>query len=162
MEVFLHTSYIEAVGYAANRGADVINLSLGAMLPSDVEELAFNQILQQNPKLVIVASSGNSNYRQVAYPSGYDGVLSVGASNLQGDRAPYSNFGKGLDVIAPGGDLSSEAGWLGGIPTTGGTWMDIFWRGLAFPKSRWSKTVDFRGKYWWMQGTSFPLQQLQG
>ncbi|BAY81477.1 peptidase S8/S53 [Calothrix parasitica NIES-267] len=156
------SSYIEAVGYAANRGADVINLSLGAMLPSDVEELAFNQILQQNPKLVVVASSGNSNYRSVAYPSGYEGVLSVGASNLQGNRAPYSNFGKGLDVIAPGGDLSSEAGWLGGIPTTGGTWMDIFWRGLAFPKSRWSKTVDYKGKYWWMEGTSFSSPAVAG
>ena len=156
------SSVIEAVGYAANRGADVINLSLGSMVPTDVGELAFSQVLQQNPKLVVVASSGNSNYARVAYPSGYDGVLSVGASNLNGDRAPYSNFGKGLDVVAPGGDLSTEAGWLGGIATTGGTWMDTFWKGLAFPKSRWSKTVDFKGKYWWTQGTSFSSPAVAG
>ncbi|KST63862.1 S8 family peptidase [Mastigocoleus testarum] len=156
------SSYIEAVGYAANRGADVINLSLGKTLPTDVEEFALSQVLQQNPKLVIVASSGNSNYTQVAYPSGYSGILSVGASNLFGDRAYYSNYGKGLDVVAPGGDLSTSAGWLGGIPTTGGTWMDKFWNGLAFPNSRWSPTIDFKGKYWWMQGTSFSSPAVAG
>ncbi|MDJ0697237.1 S8 family serine peptidase [Mastigocoleus sp. MO_188.B34] len=156
------SSYIEAVGYAANRGADVINLSLGKTLPTDVEEFALSQVLQQNPKLVIVASSGNSNYTQVAYPSGYSGILSVGASNLFGDRAYYSNHGKGLDVVAPGGDLSTSAGWLGGIPTTGGTWMDKFWKGLAFPNSRWSPTIDFKGKYWWMQGTSFSSPAVAG
>jgi subtilisin family serine protease len=157
-----NSSVIEAVGYAANRGADVINLSLGKKLPSDVEQLAFTQILQQNPKLVIVASSGNSNHAEVGYPSGYEGILSVGASNFEGDRAYYSNYGKGLDVIAPGGDFSTSASLLGGIPTTGGTWMDIFWRGLAFPKSRWSKTIDPKGKYWWMQGTSFSSPAVAG
>ncbi|NJM22429.1 MAG: S8 family serine peptidase [Richelia sp. SM1_7_0] len=157
-----NSSVIEAVGYAANRGADVINLSLGGKLPTDVEQSAFSQILQQNPKLVIVASSGNDNYASVAYPSGYDGVLSVGASNLFGDRAYYSSYGKGLDVVAPGGDLSTTAGWLGGIPTTGGTWMDTFWQGLAFPNSRWATIVDYKGKYWWMQGTSFSSPAVAG
>ncbi len=159
---FFTSSYIEALGYAANRGADVINLSLGGYVPTDVEELAFSQILQQNPKLVIVASSGNDNYASVAYPSGYDGVLSVGASNLNGDRAFYSNYGKGLGVVAPGGDFSTSVGIFGGIPTTGGTWMDTFWQGLAFPNSRWSNVIDFKGQYWWMQGTSFSSPAVAG
>lgn len=156
------SAVIEAVGYAANRGADVINLSLGSIVPTDAGEFAFKQILQQNPKLVIVASSGNSDYDKVAYPSGYDGVLSVGASNLFGDRAPYSNYGKGLDVVAPGGDFSTSAQLWGGIPTTGGTWMDIFWQGNGFPKSSWSMVIDPRGKYWWMQGTSFSSPAVAG
>lgn len=156
------SAVIEAVAYAANRGADVINLSLGGRAPTDVEELAFKQILQQNPKLVVVASSGNEDNSRVAYPSRYEGVLSVGASNLFGDRAPYSNYGTGLGVVAPGGDLSTTAGWLGGIPTTGGTWMDTFWQGLANPNFRWSPVVDMRGKYWWMQGTSFSAPAVAG
>jgi serine protease len=155
-------SVIEAVGYAANRGADVINLSLGGTTPIDAEELAFKQILQQYPKLVIVASSGNSNRPIVGYPSGYEGILSVGATNLFGDRAPYSNYGRGLAVVAPGGDFSTPVGWLGGIPTTGGTWMESFWQGLAYPNSRWSPVVDLRGQYWWMQGTSFSSPAVAG
>ncbi|BAZ42614.1 peptidase S8/S53 [Calothrix sp. NIES-4101] len=156
------SSVIEAVGYAANRGADVINLSLGGGAPIDAEELAFKQILQQNPKLVIVASSGNENRVRVAYPSGYEGVLSVGATNLFGDRAGYSNYGNGLGVVAPGGDLSTSAGWLGGIPTTGGTWMEGFWQGLAYPNYRWSRVIDMRGQYWWTQGTSFSSPAVAG
>ncbi|NJM18448.1 MAG: S8 family serine peptidase [Richelia sp. SM1_7_0] len=156
------SAVIEAVGYAANRGADVINLSLGGAAPTDAEESAFQQVFQQYPKLVIVASSGNENNIRVAYPSGYEGVLSVGATNLFGDRASYSNYGKGLGVVAPGGDLSTSANLFGGIPTTGGTWMEGFWQGLAYPNSPWANVVDNRGKYWWMEGTSFSSPAVAG
>ncbi len=155
------SAYIEAIGYAADRGADVINLSLGASLPTDVEEQAIAQVLEANPKLVIVASSGNENSTRVAYPSGYSGVLSVGASNLFGDRAPYSSYGNGLGVVAPGGDFDAP-GWVGGIATTGGTWVDGFWQGLSNPTSRWSSVIDLRGKYWWVQGTSFSSPAVAG
>ncbi len=154
-------SYLEAVAYSAARGADVINLSLGAMMPNDAEQQVFNQILSEHPNLVIVASSGNSNYPQVAYPSNYDGVLSVGATNLLGNRAGYSNYGQGLDVVAPGGDTESP-GWFGGIPTTGGTWMEAYWQGLAPATKRWAPVVDTRGKYWWVQGTSFSAPAVSG
>jgi serine protease len=154
-------SYLEALAYSAARGADIINLSLGAMMPNDAEQQVFNQILSEHPNLVIVASSGNSNYPQVAYPSNYDGVLSVGATNLLGNRAGYSNYGQGLDVVAPGGDTVSP-GWFGGIPTTGGTWMEAYWQGLAPATKRWAPVVDTRGKYWWVQGTSFSAPAVSG
>ena len=40
--------------------------------------------------------------------------------------------------------------------------MDLFWQGLAYPNSRWSPTIDLRGKYWWMQGTSFSSPAVAG
>ena len=57
---------------------------------------------------------------RVDFPAAIPRVVAVGATNLVGHRAPYSNYGKGLAVVAPRGDLDSP-GLLGGIPTTGGT-----------------------------------------
>ncbi|MBH8565942.1 S8 family serine peptidase [Nostoc sp. CENA67] len=155
------SAYIEAIGYASDRGADIINLSLGSTLPTEGEEQAIADILKANPKLVIVASAGNENSNQVAYPAAYPGVVAVGATNILGNRAPYSNYGKGLDVVAPGGDFDTP-GFIGGIPTTGGTWLDAFWQGIPKPNSRWSSVLDERGKYWWVQGTSFSAPAVAG
>lgn len=157
----LTSAYIEAIGYAASRGADIINLSLGASLPSEAEEEAIAQVLKAHPKLVIVAAAGNENLKQVSFPAAYTGVVAVGATNIVGNRAPYSNYGKGLDVVAPGGDLDAP-GLLGGIPATGGTWLNAFWQGIPNPESRWSSVVDLKGKYWWVQGTSFSSPAVAG
>jgi serine protease len=155
------SSYIEAIGYAASRGADIINLSLGASLPSEAEEEAIADVLKAHPKLVIVAAAGNENLNKVSFPAAYAGVVAVGATNIVGNRAPYSNYGKGLDVVAPGGDLDAP-GLLGGIPATGGTWLNAFWQGIPNPESRWSSVVDLKGKYWWVQGTSFSSPAVAG
>ncbi len=158
---FIPATYIEALGYAADRGADIINLSFGGMLPSEGEEAAIADLLKAYPKLVIVAAAGNSNHNRVGYPAAYPGILAVGATNLMGHRAPYSNYGQGLDVVAPGGDLGTPQ-LLGGIPATGGTWLNAFWQGIPNPTSRWSAVVDSRGKYWWVQGTSFSAPVVTG
>lgn len=152
---------VEAIGYAADRGADIINLSLGGGAPSDAAKQAITQILQEKPNLVIVASSGNEYTNEVSYPAAYPGVLSVGASNILGQRAAYSNYGTRLDVIAPGGDYDTP-GLVGGIATTGGIWMDTFWQGLDNQTQRWAPVLDMRGKYWWVQGTSFSSPAVAG
>lgn len=157
---------VEGIYYAGARGVDVINMSFGSNVPTDVMAQAITEEQQQNPSLVFVASAGNEKTNQVGFPSGYKGVISVGATNLTGYRAPYSNFGAGLDVVAPGGDFNQrdpESGlFVGAILTTGGTWLDSFWQGLGVPQSRWFTTLDPRGTYIWTQGTSFSSPAVAG
>jgi len=151
---------LEAIGYAAARGADVINLSLGTLLPTQAEADQVFAVLDENPNLVIVASAGNEDVDGSGYPAAIPGVVSVGASNLAGQRSSYSNFGRRLDVIAPGGDTSLSHS--GGILTTGGTWIAGFWEGMTLPKYRWGSAFDPRGQYVQVQGTSFASPVVAG
>lgn len=155
---------VEGIGYAAARGADVINMSFGFSTFLPVEDIA-DQILvvqQDNPNLVFVAAAGNNNSPEVGFPATMQGVISVGATSLTGNRAPYSDFGSGLDVAAPGGDVRQQLGPLGGILTTGGTWVAGFWQGMPVPKSNWSTSLDPQGKYMWVNGTSFASPAVAG
>lgn len=107
--------------------ADVINMSLGGGGFSSIEQLVVNRVRAND--VLIVASAGNESVRQVAYPAAYDGVISVGALGLNKSLADYSNTGKALDIVAPGGDtrfdtdgdgfkdgvLSTAASFSGGI-----------------------------------------------
>jgi subtilisin family serine protease len=163
---FSTTAYLEGIAYAAARGADVINISLGSFLPSQGEVELISEVLKANPRLVIVASAGNENQNEIGFPAAIPGVVSVGATNLAGNRAPYSNYGgsnrsgQGLSLVAPGGDISSPS-VIGGILTTGGTWLDEFWQGIRTPDF-WGYNQDSRGKYRWTQGTSFSSPAVAG
>jgi serine protease len=151
---------IEAIGYAAERGADVINLSLGGMVPDQELTDQIFQVLDAHPDLAIVASAGNDSLDGVAFPAAIPGVISVGATNLNGKRTFYSSYGGRLDVVAPGGDTSITQS--GGILTTGGTWVDGFWHGMTPPNSTWASNLDPMGKYVQVQGTSFSAPTVSG
>lgn len=151
---------IEATGYAAARGADVINLSLGGLLPSEALVYHLFALMDQYPEVAIVASAGNSNLDGVSFPAAIPGVISVGATTLEGHRAPYSQYGGQLDLVAPGGDTQQSA--LGGILTTGGTWLPELWEGVALPDQPWGVGFDPLGTYVQVQGTSFAAPNVAG
>lgn len=155
---------IEAIAYAAARKADVINMSFGSMLPSqDVVNEVFS-VLDANPNVVIVASAGNENIDGVSFPAAIPGVISVGATNMDGERSPYSNFGQRLDVVAPGGDTSKANSR--GILTTGGTWLEDLWQGVTkLPTNgnwAWGTAFDPQGRHVQVQGTSFAAPVVSG
>ena len=91
----------EGIRLAADRGADIINMSLGGFGSSQVMEEAINYAYSKN--VVIVAAAGNANQNAAAYPARYPRVIGVAALDAAGQKAPYSNFGAGVDLAAPGG-----------------------------------------------------------
>ena len=91
--------------------ARVINLSLGGQssCPQAIQD-AINVALAQGVVVSIAAGNDSINVSMFA-PANCAGVITVGASTRQGDRATYSNFGIRVDVSAPGGD-GNQADWI--------------------------------------------------
>jgi len=96
-----------AVKYAADHGADVINLSLGS---SESSELLQNAIVDAQARgITIVAAVGNNNDESTPqFPSSLPEVMAVAAIELSGQKASFSNFGSHVDVCAPGVRLVSS------------------------------------------------------
>ncbi len=91
----------EAIRFAADNGADVINMSLGGPGESKLMEEAIDYAHQKG--VFLVAAAGNSNDNAASYPARYPHVIGVSAIDSAGAKAPYSNFGAGVDISAPGG-----------------------------------------------------------
>ena len=90
----------EGIMAAVDRGAKVINISLGSFGSSLMLQNAVQYAMNQN--VIIVAAAGNEQLSQLAYPAAYPGVLSVGAVDANKKQAFFSNSGKGLVISAPG------------------------------------------------------------
>ena len=136
----------EGIIWAADNGADVINLSLGGDFPSITLENALKYAYDMD--VVIVAAAGNEG-GAVIYPAAYDDYcLAVAATNYNDERVTLenssddplykweSNYGPEIDVAAPGARIIST------VPT----W---FWGPDSFP-------------YAWGDGTSMASPHVAG
>lgn len=101
----------QGVDFARVNGARVMNLSLGGV---DDDPLLHTAVTAaKNAGIVIVAATGNDadspGYTpSLLYPASYAETIAVGATRFDNDRAAYSNYGTGIDLMAPGGDLSVD------------------------------------------------------
>lgn len=97
--------------YAANMGADVINLSLGWTRSMDTKYLneALNYALGRG--VIIVAAAGNNNNNASIFPCAHYDVICVGAATIDGSLADFSNYGGEVDVLAPGDEIVSTIPW---------------------------------------------------
>lgn len=85
---------------------DIINLSLGGSGFSTLAQAAYNEV--RSAGVIVVAAAGNENTSLFSYPASYDGVVSVSATDIANNRAPYSNYGSRIDVAAPGGNQAVD------------------------------------------------------
>ena len=92
--------------YAADRGVDVISMSLGGPAGAKVIEDAVKYA--QDKGVLVVAAMGNENTASPSYPAAVPGVLAVGATTSADKRSSFSNFGKHIAVAAPGSDILSS------------------------------------------------------
>lgn len=102
-------SVANGINYAVANGAKIINLSLGALPPGGATcEQTFpamsNAIKDAHRAgVLVVAASGNNYLNRLACPALQAEAMAVGATTFADQRAGYSNYGAGLEVVAPGG-----------------------------------------------------------
>ncbi len=92
----------DAIYFAADHGANVINMSLGGGAPSLT--MASAVAYARKKGVVVVCAAGNGSRGVVEYPAAYPGAFAVSAVGPTGQLASYSSWGKQLAISAPGGD----------------------------------------------------------
>lgn len=97
------TNGYEGIVYAAAQHADIINLSWGGDVYSNTGQSVIDYAVSQG--CILVGAAGNSNVNTVFYPAGYNGVLSVAATNSSDQKASFSNYGNWVDIAAPGNNV---------------------------------------------------------
>jgi serine protease len=101
----------EGIRFAADNGAQVINMSLGGPIKSQIIEDAVNHALAKG--VVVVAAAGNSG-RKVGYPAAYPGVIAVSATDDKDKIAWFSSRGPELAIAAPGVAVTQQTVCNGG------------------------------------------------
>jgi hypothetical protein len=145
-----------AIVYAVDHGARIVNLSLGGVGASALEERAIQYAADHDVLLVAAAGNEFADGNPVEYPAaalqplgsnGQGGVgLSVGATTMAGTRAGFSNTGSYISLAAPG--------------------ENVFGAIAAGASRKWWPRARLRGShaglYGWSSGTSFSTPQVAG
>lgn len=115
----------QAITYAANQGAQIINLSLGSADNSRIVEDALKRVVARG--VIVVSSAGNESRDRITYPAQLAEnagamntyTLSVGSVGLQDLKSSFSNYANTLELVAPGENVyapypnGSMASWSG-------------------------------------------------
>jgi thermitase len=95
-----YSAIASGIIWAADNGADVINMSLGGSSASSILQDAVNYAWSKG--VVVVAAAGNSGSTAPMYPACYTDCMAVAATDAIDGKASWSNYGDWVDVAAPG------------------------------------------------------------
>lgn len=115
----------DGVVWSVDRGADVINLSVGTSRESETLRNAVGYARRND--VTVVSAAGNGDAESLPYPARYDEVVAVTAVDEDGAFAGFSNAGEAVDVTAPGVDVVST------VPEAGGSYGRMSGTSMAAP-----------------------------
>lgn len=95
----------DGIRWAADHGAQIINMSLGGGPNSEIMQKSINYAISKG--VVVIAAAGNSSGK-IEYPGGSDGVIGVSASDENDKLARFSCRGDGIDISAPGTNILQQ------------------------------------------------------
>ncbi|TKJ37620.1 hypothetical protein CEE37_14005 [candidate division LCP-89 bacterium B3_LCP] len=93
-------SGIQGISYCGYNGSDIVSCSWGGSYYSGYEQSVINGLWGNG--VIVVASAGNENSQGAHYPSFYNNVVSVAATDQYDQKAYFSNYSSTVDVCAPG------------------------------------------------------------
>jgi len=121
LNAFGHTrasSIAEAIFYAANNGAKVINISVGGKHITQTEQDAVDYAWKKGA--LVIMAAGNEAKDTADYSSGLNHLITVAATGTNNNRVGFSNWGQNVDIAAPGMDILSlrarRTDLMAGIP----------------------------------------------
>ncbi|OVE75275.1 hypothetical protein BVX98_07995 [bacterium F11] len=115
-------AFADAIRYATDEGADVINISLGGEADSTVE-IALNYAELNGVVLIAAAGNEATSNSQFSYPAAYDNVMAVAATDRNDQLGTFSNFGSWVQISGPGVAIRST------LPVQDGSYA--FWSGTS-------------------------------
>lgn len=99
------TNGYDGIIYAADVGADVINMSWGGSGGGQTGQNIINYAV--NRGCIMVAAAGNDNVTTAFYPANYTNVISVASTTTTDAKSSFSNYGNWIDISAPGSAIRS-------------------------------------------------------
>lgn len=109
---------VASIYYAMNQNCDIINMSFGTRVDSEILHQAV--IDAYNQGILLIAAAGNKAGNPVEYPAAYDEVMAVGGTDAMGHKMTDTCDGEEIDILAPGSQVITT-GLYGGYLVAEGT-----------------------------------------